>query len=139
MLSGAIISALLGNQFPGPGTVYVGQNLRFKALVHIGDTLTVKLTCAEKIAERKHLIIACMVTNQDDVLVVEGEAVVAAPTVKIRRSRATLPEVTVTDQQRRYDELLARSEGLPAIQGRRSPPLAMPNPSKARCKPCMKV
>ncbi|MDP5241087.1 bifunctional enoyl-CoA hydratase/phosphate acetyltransferase [Uliginosibacterium sp. 31-16] len=116
MLSGAMISALLGNQFPGPGTVYVGQNLRFKALVHIGDTLTVKLTCAEKIAGKKHLIIACTVTNQDGVLVVEGEAVVAAPTTKIRRSRATLPEVTVTDQQRRYDELLAQSEGLPAIK-----------------------
>ena len=40
MLSGAMISALLGNQFPGPGTVYVAQNLRFKTLVHIGDTLS---------------------------------------------------------------------------------------------------
>ncbi|NSL56114.1 bifunctional enoyl-CoA hydratase/phosphate acetyltransferase [Uliginosibacterium aquaticum] len=116
MLSGAIISALLGNKFPGPGTVYVGQNLRFKSLVHIGDTLTVKLSCAEKIADKKQLIIACKVTNQDDELVVEGEATVAAPTQKIRRSRAALPEVTITDQQRRYDELLAQSAGLPAIK-----------------------
>ena len=116
MLSGAIISALLGNEFPGPGTVYVSQNLQFKAMVHIDDTLTVKLTCKEKIAEGKQLVIACLVSNQDNIIVVEGEAVVAAPTVKIRRSRSALPEVTVTDQQRRYDELLARSEGLPAIK-----------------------
>ncbi|GAB2877714.1 bifunctional enoyl-CoA hydratase/phosphate acetyltransferase [Uliginosibacterium flavum] len=116
MLSGAMISALLGNQFPGPGTTYVSQSLRFNALVHIDDTLSVKLVCTQKIPDKKQLLIACTVTNQDDVLVVEGEAIVAAPTVRIRRTRATLPEVTITDQQRRYDELLAQSEGLPAIK-----------------------
>jgi phosphate acetyltransferase len=116
MLSGAMISALLGNQFPGPGTVYVAQNLRFKTLVHIGDTLTVKLTCVEKLAERKHLVINCVVTNQDDVLVVEGEAIVAAPTAKIRRPRASLPEITVTDRQQRYEDLLALAQHLPAIR-----------------------
>jgi len=115
MLSGAMISALLGNQFPGPGTVYVEQDLRFKTLVHIDDTLTVKLTCTKKFPENKRLLIACSVTNQDGVLVVEGEATVAAPTKKISRQRASLPEVTVTDKQRRYEELLALAEGLPAI------------------------
>jgi phosphate acetyltransferase len=116
MLSGAMISALLGNQFPGPGTVYVGQNMRFKSLVHIDDTLTVKLTCAQKIPEQKQLIITCLVTNQDNMVVVEGEATVAAPLEKIRRPRASLPEITVTDKQRRYEELLALAEGLPAIK-----------------------
>jgi phosphate acetyltransferase len=115
MLSGAMISALLGNKFPGPGTVYVEQDLRFKTLVHIDDTLTVKLTCTKKFPESKRLLIACSVTNQDGVLVVEGEATVAAPTEKISRQRASLPEVTVTDKQRRYEELLALAEGLPAI------------------------
>jgi len=108
MLSGAMISALLGNQFPGPGTIYVEQDLRF-------NTLTVKLTCTKKFPENKRLLIACSVTNQDGVLVVEGEATVAAPTEKISRQRASLPEVTVTDKQRRYEELLALAEGLPAI------------------------
>jgi phosphate acetyltransferase len=116
MLSGAIISALLGNQFPGPGTVYVAQNLSFKAAVHIGDALTVKLTCIRKIADSKHLVIACSVTNQEGNLVVEGEAEVAAPLEKIRRTRAELPEVTVTDKQRRYEHLLSLSDGLPAIK-----------------------
>jgi phosphate acetyltransferase len=116
MLSGAMISALLGNQFPGPGTIYVSQNLNFHAPVHIGDTLTVHLRCAAKLAEAKHLCIGCRVNNQDDVLVVDGEAVVAAPLTKIRRPRSALPEITVTDRQRRYDELIALSEGLPAIR-----------------------
>lgn len=116
MLSGAMISALLGNRFPGPGTVYVGQSLRFKALVHVGDTLTVKLTCIEKIQSLKHLIIACAVTNQHGVLVVEGEATVAAPVEKIRRQQAALPEVTVTDSQRRYDNLISLADNLPPIK-----------------------
>lgn len=116
MLSGAMISALLGNQFPGPGTVYVSQKLEFHALVHVGDTLTVRLLCTEKIPDKKQVVIACRVTNQNDTLVVDGNAVVAAPLEKIRRPRANLPEITVTDRQRRYEELLAMSEGLPAIR-----------------------
>lgn len=116
MMSGALISALLGNSFPGPGTVYVSQNLRFRALVRVGDTLNVKLTCLEKRAEKKHLLIGCEVTNQDNVTVADGEAVVAAPTEKIVRQRASLPEVMVTDKQRRYEQLLSLAEGLPAVR-----------------------
>lgn len=116
MMSGALISALLGNSFPGPGTVYVSQNLRFRALVRVGDTLNVKLTCLEKRAEKKHLLIGCEVTNQDNVTVADGEAVVAAPTEKIVRQRANLPEVMVTDKQRRYEQLLSLAEGLPPVR-----------------------
>lgn len=116
MMSGALISALLGNSFPGPGTVYVSQNLRFRALVRVGDTLNVKLTCLEKRAEKKHLLIGCEVTNQDNVTVADGEAVVAAPTEKIVRQRASLPEVMVTDKQRRYEQLLSLAEGLPPVR-----------------------
>lgn len=116
MMSGALISALLGNSFPGPGTVYVSQNLRFRALVRVGDTLNVKLTCLEKRVEKKHLLIGCEVTNQDNVTVADGEAVVAAPTEKIVRQRANLPEVMVTDKQRRYEQLLSLAEGLPPVR-----------------------
>ncbi|MDQ7988457.1 MAG: bifunctional enoyl-CoA hydratase/phosphate acetyltransferase [Candidatus Dactylopiibacterium sp.] len=116
MLTGAIISALLGNQFPGPGTTYVRQDLRFLHPVHMGDTLCVRLTCTERIAATRQLVIACQVSNQDDVAIAEGEAVVTAPEVKTRRPRSALPEVTLTDRQRRYDALLARSAGSPAIR-----------------------
>ncbi|GAA5167892.1 bifunctional enoyl-CoA hydratase/phosphate acetyltransferase [Viridibacterium curvum] len=116
MLSGALISALLGNEFPGPGTVYVSQNLDFESGVHVGDTLTVTLTCLKKLPTTKHLRIGCVVSNQQGSVVARGEAVVAAPTEKVRRPRASLPEVMVTDRQRRYEKVIDAAEGLPAVR-----------------------
>lgn len=116
MLSGTMIAALLHNQFPGPGTHYLEQDLKFRTLVHLGDTLTIRLTCLQKLPEAQHLLIGCQVLNQEGVPVVEGEAMVAAPTEKIRRLRGTLPEITVTDKQRRYEAVLALSEGLPPVR-----------------------
>ncbi|HEX5126180.1 MAG TPA: bifunctional enoyl-CoA hydratase/phosphate acetyltransferase [Rhodocyclaceae bacterium] len=116
MLSAMLISALLGNKFPGPGTIYVGQDLRFRAPVKVGDVLTVTLTCKEKLPAKNHLIIDCVVTNQNKIVVLSGDAEVAAPTEKVRRHRATLFEVTVTDTQHRYEQLLAMTAGLPAIK-----------------------
>lgn len=116
MLSGAMISALLGNQFPGPGTIYVSQNLKFLAPVHIDDTLRVKLTCLAKLPAKKHLVIGCEVSNQHDIVVAQGEAVVAAPREKIERTAIRLPEVTVTDKQRRYETLISIANGLPAVR-----------------------
>ena len=45
MWGGALISSLLGTVFPGPGTIYLEQNLHFSRPVRIGDTLTVSVTC----------------------------------------------------------------------------------------------
>jgi 3-hydroxybutyryl-CoA dehydratase len=77
MLTASLISAILANDLPGPGTIYLSQTLTFKAPVYIGDTITatVELTIYRKrIATFKTTIV-----NQDDVLVVEGEAIVLAP------------------------------------------------------------
>ena len=51
MLGAALISALFGTQFPGPGTIYLGQELKFTKPVRIGDTLTVLAT--EQLAQTK--------------------------------------------------------------------------------------
>src|SRR3974377_2328435 len=48
MWSGALISTVLGTVFPGPGTIYLGQNLRFRRPVKVGDTITVKVAAKEK-------------------------------------------------------------------------------------------
>ena len=48
MWGGALISTVLGTQFPGPGTVYVGQTLNFARQVRVGDTITVNITCQRK-------------------------------------------------------------------------------------------
>jgi phosphate acetyltransferase len=93
---GSLVSALLGNELPGPGTIYIGQTFRFSRPVKPGDTLTVSVTCTRKVDENKHLFFDCLCANQDGRKVIAGEAEVLAPTQKVRRPRAVLPEVTLS-------------------------------------------
>lgn len=95
MWAGGLISCVLGTQLPGVGTVYMGQSLRFRRPVYLGDTLTTTVTVTEKIPEKKRVILECIVTNQDNEIVVKGEAEVIAPTEKITCEAAKLPEVSV--------------------------------------------
>lgn len=78
MLSGSFISTVLAMQLPGPGTIYVGQNLQFRGPVFIGDTITAKVECTEK-TERGWAKFKTTVTNQDGKLVVDGDATVIPP------------------------------------------------------------
>lgn len=86
MLSGALISTVLGVQLPGPGTIYLGQSLRFLRPVKPGDQLKVSVTVREKHDDKKRLILDCLCTNQDGKNVVKGEAEVIAPSNKVRRT-----------------------------------------------------
>jgi 3-hydroxybutyryl-CoA dehydratase len=52
MLSASLLSAVLGTRLPGPGVIYVGQSLRFKAPVRIGDTVHAKVTVKEVITDK---------------------------------------------------------------------------------------
>ena len=79
MLSGSFISTVIGMQLPGPGTIYVGQTLSFRAPVFFGDTLTAKAEVSEKLDERKWVKLKTTVTNQDGKLVIDGEATVIPP------------------------------------------------------------
>lgn len=79
MLSAGIISAVLGNDLPGPGTIYLGQELKFKAPVYIGDTLTATVELVKYREDKRIATFRTTCTNQDGVVVVEGEAVVIAP------------------------------------------------------------
>jgi len=96
MLGGALISAVLGTRLPGPGTIYLGQTLKFLAPVRVGDTLRVSVTVTARDEAKKRLKLACSCTNQDGVAVISGEADVIAPTERIERARTTLPEVRLT-------------------------------------------
>lgn len=79
MLSAGLISALLGTQLPGPGTIYMRQSLKFKAPVRIGHTVkaTVEITDLNLSRKSATLRTRCMV--EDDV-VIDGEAIVLVPT-----------------------------------------------------------
>jgi acyl dehydratase len=94
MWSESIITAAISNVIPGPGTIYLEQQLKFERKVDIGNTLTVKLTIKEKL-ERHRVIINCEVTNQDSELVVSGEAKVIAPTDKVCIKQSELPRVKI--------------------------------------------
>ncbi|MBL8145858.1 MAG: MaoC family dehydratase [Anaerolineae bacterium] len=78
MLTASLISAILGNDLPGPGSVYLGQTLSFKAPVFPGDTVTGTVECIKFRDDRKIATFRTTVTNQDGVLVLEGEAVILA-------------------------------------------------------------
>jgi phosphate acetyltransferase len=114
MWGGALISTVLGTEFPGPGTIYIGQTLRFSRPVKVGDTITIKITCKQKFDHNKHILFDCLCTNQDNLKVIAGEAEVLAPTEKVKRERFELPEFTISDRWGRYKKLLARAKGLPA-------------------------
>ena len=107
---GGLISALLGTELPGPGAVYLRQDLRFSRPVGLGDTITGTVTVTEKRVEGEVVKLDCSCRNQDGQLVVAGEAEVRAPTVKVRRPRPTLPEVRLADHDG-YDRLMARTAG----------------------------
>ena len=79
MWGGALISALLGTRFPGPGTIYLRQDLSFTRPVRVGDTLTVSVTVTAKDDAKKRVELDCVVTNQKGDTVLQGAAKVIAP------------------------------------------------------------
>lgn len=95
MLEGALISALLGTQFPGPGTIYLDQSLHFARPVRVGDTLTVTVAVRAKEAEKKIVELDCQIQNQHGVQVLSGVARVLAPSQKVRRERIAAPRIVL--------------------------------------------
>jgi len=114
MWSGGLISAVLGTKLPGPGTIYLGQDLRFKRPVGIGDTITVTVTAREKRADRNIVVFDCSCTNQDGKEVVSGTAEVIAPLQKVRRQATELPQVQVIRHDK-HETLLKKCEGLTPV------------------------
>ena len=78
MLSAGFISTVLGTQLPGPGTIYMGQELRFTK-PFFGDTITATVTVAELIPEKNRAILDTVCTNQNGDVVIKGKATVMPP------------------------------------------------------------
>lgn len=93
MLTAGLVSGVLGTKLPGPGTVYLGQDLKFRAPVMPGDVITATVKAAELRAEKSQVVLDCICTNQDGKEVLSGKAIVLAPTVKVSRPAVSLPEV----------------------------------------------
>ena len=75
-LIGSLISALLGNDLPGPGSIYLGQTLKFLAPIHIGDTVSVTVKVVALREDKRIVTLHTECTNQHGTLVLSGEATV---------------------------------------------------------------
>lgn len=74
-------SAIAGTQLPGPGTIYISQELRFLAPVLIGDTITARVEVTEVMTEKNRVRLRTSCIKQDGAMVLDGEAIIRPPTV----------------------------------------------------------
>lgn len=79
MLTASLISAVLGCDLPGLGTIYLGQDVKFKAPVYIGDTVTATVELIQYREDKRIATFKTICVKQDGTLVIEGQAVVIAP------------------------------------------------------------
>ena len=79
LLSAGFISTVLAMRLPGPGTVYLSQNLRFVRPVRIGDTVTARVQVAEVVADKRRVRLGTTVMNHLGETVIDGEALVMVP------------------------------------------------------------
>ena len=76
MIAAGLISATLANDLPGPGTVYLSQTLQFKGPVYPGDTITATVEVKSTRPDKPIVTLNTICTNQENKVVLEGEAVV---------------------------------------------------------------
>jgi phosphate acetyltransferase/phosphate butyryltransferase len=116
MWGGALISALIGTHLPGPGSVSLGQTLKFLGPVHIDDTLTVSVTVTARDEARQLLTLACSGTNQHGDVVLEGESLVHAASEHIDVHRVSLPGVELHHNADTLSRLLHACQTLEPIR-----------------------
>jgi len=117
MWTGSMFSALLGMYLPGPGTIYLSQTLKFLKPVRLGDTITASVKVLAKDDTHGRITFETLCVNEKGEHVLEGEAVVRAPTEKIRWSGAPLPEVQVKTPSHNYEQwLVGKAQGLPPLK-----------------------
>lgn len=76
ILTAGLISAVIGNYLPGPGSIYMGQELKFTSPVFLGDDITAQLEIIELIPEKKIVKLSTTCFNQDGKTVITGMATV---------------------------------------------------------------
>ena len=79
MYVGSLFSKVFGMDLPGNGAIYVGQNLKFKRPVYFGDIIKALVTVREINEERNRVYFDCVATNQNNEVVIKGEAELMPP------------------------------------------------------------
>lgn len=115
MWGASLISAVFGMQLPGPGTIYLSQGLQFLKPVKFGDEITVSVTVREK-GEKNHVVFDCECRNQKDEIVIAGDAVVIAPTEKIKRPLTEMPRAYLHEHGERLNALVDKARAYAPIR-----------------------
>ncbi|SRR6266496_5521964 len=76
MLGASLISAIIANELPGQGSIYLGQTLQFVAPVFPGDTVTARVTVISIREDKPIVKLETICANQRDEVVIKGEATV---------------------------------------------------------------
>jgi phosphate butyryltransferase len=114
MWVGSLISAILGNILPGPGTLYRTQNFEFVNRVHVGDRLSVTVTCREK-REKPVAVFETIVVGAKGEPICRGVAIVDAPTRPIEFASRELPTL-IMEEKDQFSHLLALASQLPRLK-----------------------
>lgn len=111
---GSLISAVLGNILPGAGTLYRSQSFEFLARAQAGDELVSKVRVTEKRDGGDVALETTVTRTSDNALILRGEAVVAAPTVKLGFDDLHIPGLVV-QRHRHFEALMEMVAGIPAM------------------------
>ena len=114
MWTAGLVSAVLGTQLPGPGTIYLGQEIRFRRPVVPGDTITATVKVVELIADKKRVRLAATCNNQRGETVLEGDALVIAPTTSVTWEPGPLPKAVI-HHQGRYKSFVEQAQAFPPV------------------------
>ena len=114
MWLGAQISGLLGNQLPGPGTIYAGQDLEFLAPVAIGEQIVISITVSEKHAATRQVTFSCRARNPHGDTIMTGTARVVAPDVRITMDRPDAAQVSIQSHDN-FENFVERCRQLPPV------------------------
>lgn len=115
MWTAALVSALLGTRLPGPGTIYLGQDLRFLKPVVPGDTITATVRVREKLPEKRIVLLDTACTNQSGDHVLTGTARVIAPEQTVAWPAVHLPDVLLRRHDR-YEAFVKEAQGYPVMR-----------------------
>jgi phosphate acetyltransferase len=117
MWTASMFSVLLGMQLPGPGTLYLGQTLKFLKPVHLGDAITASVKAIKKDDKHKHITFETLCANEKGEHVLEGEALVLAPSEKISWDALPLPQVQIKTPAHNYEQwLMDKASGLKPLK-----------------------
>jgi len=96
MWTAGLMSAVLGTRLPGPGSIYVSQQITFTRPVYFGDTITARVEVVERLVERRRVRLSTVCVNQRGEEVLVGEALLSPPKTVVAYTERKVGSAAVT-------------------------------------------